>query len=883
MKGMDEFLPEKSDFSLEEIELQVKSGSKVFIDSETCGLHSIMVLWQFQIDSGPIYLHNVWKKPVWFTKRLFEMLMELDYIGFNLVFDHFHLSKIYTIWNLLPEDWIPEEHIEEIALQYEAAGQDGPFIKPKRALDLLLYSRKNELQTLMARGDIRIRQVPTALAYALAKELESRIKIDGIYFAKAKDPNAPRWKVFDRQKDGEFDPNFKDVVLKFKPAGGLKFLAEHVLKLEPRFHYDDVEVPRSQIPPDAKLGYMPTALGMAPGGSDDDWRIYDRNGKCKGHAWPYWLKIHIDHWAQNVNAREYAYYDIVYTHTLYDHFKQPEMGDDDSELACMVGCVRWHGFEIEKEGMQKLLIKGKKLLTKSPVNLHKPKEIRRYIQDAMDDIEGIIIDESTKKQVLVSISKMVVEESEHESQCTKCEGNGCPRCFGKGIMDANREIIYDDIGAIKVGNHAAAIRADEVLQLKRVSKELENYEKLLRAGKFHPDFSVIGTLSTRMSGAGGLNAQGIKHTKEVRRLFPLKWKDMILSGGDFDSYEVVLAATVYDDPDLNRALTEKINCKACKHGSVCPKCDGSGKTEFGQCKFCDTGSYICPSCKGKGWYRRKIHALFGMAMYPGASYEDVMASDGTQHDMYTQGKSGVFGMIFGGDWNTLVKNFSLDDKVAQEAEERFFKMFPGIRKARQRIVKMFQSMIQIDGAQVIWKEPAPYIESFLGFRRYFTLENDICRALYNMAKHPPNYWLTKKFKNIKVVRRLKKGVQTAAGAAMSALYGAAFGIQSQNTRAAANHEIQSPGGQICKHVQRRIWDLQPHGVHPIRVAPINVHDEILCVNNCPDEIGAVVKESVESYRDRIPLLGMTWNIEQENWADKKGGTVTLAITPPELL
>ncbi len=170
--------------NLDEIRRQVDDGKAVFIDSETCGLHSIMVLWQFAIDDGPIYLYHIWKEPVWKTLQLFEMLMELDYIGFNLSFDHFHVSKIYTIWRLLPPDWIPEEHIEEIAVKYEHDGQDGPCIKPKRACDLMLWSRKGKFQTAMSRSDIRIRRVPTVLAYALARELEQRIELPGICFAK---------------------------------------------------------------------------------------------------------------------------------------------------------------------------------------------------------------------------------------------------------------------------------------------------------------------------------------------------------------------------------------------------------------------------------------------------------------------------------------------------------------------------------------------------------------------------------------------------------------------------------------------------------------------------------------------------------------------------
>ena len=884
----------KSDFTLEEIEEQVRQGTNAFIDSETCGLNSIMVFWQFAIDDGPIYLHNIWKKPVWFTKRLFEMLMELNYIGFNLSFDHFHVAKIYTIWSLLPDDWIPEEHIEEIAVEFERAAMDGPCIKPKAACDLLLHSRKGEFQTLMARADIRIRRVPSVLAYALAKELEKRIEIDGIYFARAKDPDAPRWLVYDRKdNEGIIDPSFKDVVLKFKAAGGLKYLAEYVLKLKPRFHFEDVELPRDQSPPDKKLGFVPYATAMAPGGAEDEWRIYDKQKKVRGHAWPYWVQRHIDHWAENVNAREYAFYDIVYTRALYEYFNRPEPGDDDSELACMVGIVRWHGFEIDMPGMRQLLRKAEARVAKSPVNINSVKAVREYIEVALDAEESLPLMVSTRKANLIAISKMCISDREHGSTCTKCSGDGCPRCLDKGTMDSTRDVVYDDTGGIKIGNHPAAALAAELLEVKASFKEIEIYRKLLQAGRFHPDFNVIGTLSTRMSGgSGGLNAQGIKHTKEVRKLFPLKWAGTVLSGGDFDSFEVVLAATVYDDQDLTDALTRKIDCKGCPHGSVCTQCEGSGQTSTGhKCKFCiedkeknATGKYRCPACSGKGWFRKKIHALFGMAMYPGRSYEDIMASDGTSFDMYTRGKSGVFGMIYGGDWKTLVRNFGLEEHVAKEAEERFFKMFPGIKRARQRVINMFNSMKQIDGGHIVWREPAEYIESFLGFRRYFTLENRICKALYQLARKPPKEWMHPKFKEIKVVRSLTKGVQGASGAVMSALYGAAFQIQNANTRAGANHEVQSPGGQITKAVQRIIWDLQPHGVHPLVVAPLNVHDEIMVVNDpeYTDDVAHAVEVSVESFRDKVPLIGMTWNKIQENWAEKKDGSVTVKIQAPEM-
>ena len=210
----------------------------------------------------------MWKHSVGETLDLIEWFLTHTMVFFNASFDFFHLCKAYTIFRLCSRDWIPEEHIDEIAM-LEPKGQDGPCLKPAGAVDLLLHSRKGPFQSLMAREDIRIRRVPKVLADALAEELEERIELDGIYFAKSADKDAPRWKVYDRKKDGKLDPAFKDVVLKFHAAGGLKYLAEYALKHDPRPHFADVELDKKYRP--KELGYAPTALSISTG---PKWEVY---------------------------------------------------------------------------------------------------------------------------------------------------------------------------------------------------------------------------------------------------------------------------------------------------------------------------------------------------------------------------------------------------------------------------------------------------------------------------------------------------------------------------------------------------------------------------------------------------------------------------------
>jgi hypothetical protein len=60
---------------------------------------------------------------------------------------------------------------------------------------------------------------------------------------------------------------------------------------------------------------------------------------------------------------------------------------------------------------------------------------------------------------------------------------------------------------------------------------------------------------------------------------------------------------------------------------------------------------------------------------------------------------------------------------------------------------------------------------------------------------------------------------------------------------------------------------------------MNVHDEVLSVTH-PDYVDAVtaaVVECVESFRDRVPLIGMSWVKSMENWAGKKGGGENLEV------
>jgi hypothetical protein len=649
----------------------------------------------------------------------------------------------------------------------------------------------------MNRDDIVIKRVPTALAWELAKKLDTLIKLKDVYFARKQNPRE-RWSVDDVKDDeGNIIPDFKNIVLRFAPSSALKALAADALGVDTDSirRFADVEPPEKATP--VEYGYAPYALAV---GSPSDWR----------GAWPDFGKIsvHISHWSYNTLAREYATDDVRYTRMLYEHFGKPAANDDDSTLACMVGAVRWRGFRIDVERIKTLRSKALERVDSVKFNFESPAVCRKYLEQVLSETEKLVLrvngQVTTKGPILEAIVKWK-EDTVHDA----CNGQGCKDCED-GLVKSDKP-------------HPAASRAEEILMARHAKKEIELYDKLLKAGRFHADLNVIGARSSRMSGASGLNAQGIRRAKETRSCFPLADRDLVLCGGDFAGFEVVLADAAYSDPVLREELL-------------------SGK---------------------------KIHGLFGMYLFPGKTYEQICATKGSpaEKDLYTRSKNGVFAMLYGGEAHTLVNRVGITAEAADEAYRQWTGKYKVWGKARQEIFNQFCSMRQPGGigSKVEWFEPAEYAESLFGFRRYFTLENNICKALFTLAENPPKEWQSLR---LKVVRRDRE--QTACGALRSALFAAAFMVQAQNMRAAGNHRIQASGAQLCKMLQRRLWNLQPSGINRWRIQPLNVHDEIMCpaVSSLVPIIRETVMTFVKEYKQYVPLLDIEWSDKLLSWADK---------------
>ena len=729
----------------------------IYLDSETAGFVGPAVIWQYAIDEGPVAVHHVWRRPVRETLELIERFASAHICGFNLPFDWYMANKDYNVLRLF-EDCSSLPTIAEWKAKELRGSREALCVKPVAALDLYLYALRGPLQVLLDRDDVRIKRVPKVLAELLCRELAERVHLDEIFFKYGES-----WFV-----DDEDDPDYPDIILKFGATAALKPIIQYVLKL------DVVEFP------------VPDELRTKD----------DKKGKSSTTWFPWhvrreWLEKLpglIEFWMQP-KPLHYAEEDIRHLQRLRHHWGNPDAGDDDSTLACSVAAARWRGFALDRDAAKPLWESQIQLARSAP---RSPNAVKAGLLPYLSDVERLAVG-NTKADTLEAIVHW-----NNDGTRTGLNADGTPI----------------------VGTHPAAEFAHRVSVARTAQKRADLAGKLWRVGSFHPDFKVLGAKSARMSGAGGLNAQGIDNWAPMRSLFLLAFPGEELSGGDFISFEPYIGDAVYNDPNLRRDLR-------------------SGK---------------------------KIHGLFGEMAYE-MDYSIVVANKNAG-SIYDRAKKGYLAFSYGAQAFKLSKVLDMEEAKVQAFFMKLGQRYPEMLKYREKRAMEFCSMRQPRGigTRVVWFEPRDYVESLLGDKRYFTLENQICKALFDLAQNMPEAFHA--LGRFQVKRRDR--TQTATGATQSALYAAAFGIQGSNMRAALNHEIQSTGARITKATQRRIEDLQPAGIHPFRVRHFQSHDEIEVVHaGIAVEVKQAVDGAVDFYKPKVPLLAIDWRMKLHDWSEMK--------------
>ncbi len=755
-----------------------------FMDSESIGFYSPTVLIQYGIGDGEPIIHNLFKETVGSTVSLIEDMCANNVIGFNLAHDWFHMSRTYGVFQELPKSK-PPTILDIHDVENDPICHDKYCLKPYGSLDLMLYGRTHEFQATMNQKPIRIKRVPRVLALTLIKELESKVKIPPLYFAKKE--GVQHWQIKDlhlgTQKeitpvdltemaegnsDGKtvtIDPDFVNLKLDFHPSTGLKPICKFVLN--------------------KKIDLIENMMKLK--------KVTEYSWFPSSGAWLDAAADHIYAWSNDLRRIQYAKDDVTLTRDLYKYFGSPSesIGEYNSMLACMVGALHWKGYKIDEEEGKRQLTEQSTIVEscEKEISFNSPKQVLTWLKEAANPIEA----------ALFSDTKIETLENLQEN-----------------------------------GSDEVVRRAQVVLDGRHAKMKVNLLNKVLQAKRLYVTFKVTGTKSNRMSGGsmessatgrgGSINPQGIGKGP-LRNVFLLAPDDMSLDNGDFSGYEVAIFAAVSQDEGLIKTLE-------------------SGKS---------------------------MHGLWGCSLYD-MGYDEMMATEkiplNEPDGYYSRSKRSFFAKMFDAQPFKIGQVVKLPEETVRKGIEKFETDYPGVAIEREKVYNSFSAMTQPEPFGAIhWNEPDEYVESFLGFKRYFTLEFSIIRALYDLANDPTPE-MKRVGKQIRVTRRDR--IQTGSGALQSAVFGGAFSLQSAIIRAAMNHKIQSPGGEMNKVLQSRIWELQPKGIGEWVVMPYNVHDEIECPVKATYQtaLKQIITDFVSEYQKYVPLLKMDWKQNCKSWGEK---------------
>ena len=815
-----------------------------YLDCETVGLHGVPVLIQHAVNDGPVNVVSTWNTPIADLMSLIEKIVDNRVVAHNLTFDHFQISKLYGMMIQVEDtskclcDFTKTELVE-----MEWQSQFGPCLKPRAAVDTFLLASQGENQSfLMDSKAVRVRRIPLGVAEPLCEELNKKTELPWILFGHKKD-QTERWKVVENtdRKTGDPDPYFRDIQISFAPSKSLKDLAVFLCDHETPAKFKDI---MCEAKP-AEEGYAPFAKLLSS--EDRGWLYNDKP------TWPAVIEQHVEHWATNEDAQAYAEDDIHMLRKLYQFFGSPE-DDRDSILACQVASVRLRGFAVNIDGVHKCLRDSNAIVAKAELNVNSPKQVLGYVAAALDEMEQVFLTGGCDQKVIDSIKQeftldeiedcdcdgglvSYLDESGQEAtrDCLRCGGRGevgptgsCGECDGCGHtskLDENGEPKKckpcDGTGFSDDRKMPVVLRVEHIELIRKHTKRVELFHKLLLAKRAYPDFKVIGTKSGRMSGASGLNFQGIDSSTEVRSLFVLSDPGLVLSAGDYSSQELAIAATTMNDDELMKDME-------------------SGKS---------------------------LHGLFAAQAYE-TTYEDIMSNK--KDGRYGKAKGGVYAILYGGTFETVAKNMGIDVKVAEAAYNRMVANYPQMGETRRAVTERFSSMKQDSDGKIQYKDPPEkFIESVFGYRRYFNTEYALQKMILSVIQNMPQQW-----KDIEIkVERTEGKRQSMVGAICSALYGAAFSLQNKVIRASRNHVIQSTGRELTVGMQAHVWDLQPQGINPFLLTLMSIHDELAVVSG-ESEVAAIqsaIEDKVQEQCKTVPLTSIEWFTGNKSWAEKSHG------------
>ncbi len=377
-----------------------------------------------------------------------------------------------------------------------------------------------------------------------------------------------------------------------------------------------------------------------------------------------------------------------------------------------------------------------------------------------------------------------------------------------------------------------------------------------RTGRAHPDLRVMGTATNRMAGASGLNWQGIGAVAEFKELededfLPendradfeediqellgeieegenyrtekIGLRSCILTPcvGDWSSFEVRIAAQVYDDKQLQQDLRDGIDL------------------------HCMTTATAHPEA-----LKRKM------------SYEDICLAY-AQHDKQVtdwrkQMKAVVFGIFYFASAMKVGETLGVPEFEAQKVLDRFYARYKSISLYRQKIEQRFITADTERWTESSVRKMDSLQTDLTGFERRWNFEKDVASSIWELGHNKRIH----SGLSGQVVRTQAKGPQSIDMAITSACLGSAIAIQAACSRQAGNMPVQATGSSLTKMLQAVIWE-------KLRVPTLQCHDEIICTekNFNWGSYSALVDGFVRSAQSVVPMLAFDYKLT-ENWADK---------------
>ena len=507
----------------------------------------------------------------------------------------------------------------------------------------------------------------------------------------------------------------------------------------------------------------------------------------------------------------YSQLDILYLKVLYEKLNRPEP-DYNSDNVHNMAYLRYYGFDLDRQALlQAESYYGQRVeqieQQLSGVNLRSSTDRLRFLQPHFPILA------STNKHVL---KKLAEEDSEGGRLC---------------------EMILD--------------YGPSRQRLLQIQKVLE-----CKTGRAHPSLRVMGTATNRMAGEAGLNWQGIGAVDEVleselvddlpetepldddelaeqeatgeEKKLKVGLRNALLTPcvGDWSSFEVVIAAQVYDDKQLQADLRDGIDLHSMTVATAHPK------------------------ALAEGWTYEQIREAYTNDKHP-------------KHHQVSKWRKAmktiVFGIFYFASAMKVAETLGIPEHEGQAVLNRFYGRYTGIGRYRADIERRFITADVESWGKGSVRDMECEQTDLTGFHRRWDFEKSVACALWELGSVKG----IKTGLTGKVTRTQAKGPQTIDMAITSACLGSAIAIQAAVSRQAGNMPVQATGATLTKQLAAKLWN-------ELRVPTLGIHDELFPPhhpNYNSNRYSGLIDTFVEAAQAIVPMVKFDYKASTR-WSDE---------------